>query len=260
MTEIFTQDLLNLAPPPTDEHQRRIVFFTRCLAYGVLKGLWSPRFAYDGEWIAAEENRHQLHLKRYLEKNWSSAPPSVSFLEVFEYIRPDGGTTYVKGVSRPTYILTPAAFDLLQEPATPPSVFIAYKRDESSALGLLLVARMKMVGVPNPFIDMNIAPGAEWQAQLQRIIEQAEYCIVLIAPTTLDSEYVCQEIAWAQQSGAQLIPIWHSGFHQRSDFGRYAPWLQNFLNTTNAIIIRNESAADYENAVTLLLNRLGYSP
>src|SRR5262249_7958909 len=142
----------------------------------------------------------------------------------------------------------------LEKPTVAPSVFISYRRNQSSALGLLIVARLKAVGVPNPFIDMVIDPGAEWHALLEKTIRQSRYFIALIGPGTLESPYVRNEIAWALITPDQvIIPCWHGGFNPGPDYPAA-------LGTRNAIRLKEESAQEYELALIKLLNRMGYGP
>lgn len=152
-----------------------------------------------------------------------------------------------------TYKLSSKAFDLLNRPLTPPSVFISYRRRASSAFGLLLVARLKAVGVQNPFIDMNIQPGDEWHAQLENIVRGSRYFILLIGDGTLESDYVQQEIAWALATpNVIIIPVLHDDLRQDS--------LPPDLASKQAIVVERESAEYYELAVLKVLNRLGYTP
>jgi hypothetical protein len=116
------------------------------------------------------------------------------------------------------------------------------------------VARLKAVGIENPFIDMNINPGDEWHARLEKTIRQSKYVVALIAPATLESPYVRRELEWALASpGVHVIPIWHHGY---AGDGPYP----DALSSKNAIRIKEESAEEYELAMIKLLNRLGYTP
>jgi len=66
---------------------------------------------------------------------------------------------------------------------------------------------------------------------------------------------VKKEIRWAIETQKSIIPIWHRGFkakHLPSDIPE--------LGIYNPIEINRESAAEYDLAMTLLLNRLGYAP
>lgn len=116
---------------------------------------------------------------------------------------------------------------------------------------------MKTVGL-DPFLDLSIDPGEEWHAHLEEKIEQCDYFVVLVGKTTLDSEYVRKEIEWAVKYGKRIIPIWHNGFNSE-DVPKY-PAFEDVLGRKNAIIVENENAEAYNNAVIKLLNYLGFTP
>lgn len=243
-----------LEQPRPVEAVEQIHALARDLAYGAINRLWSSRFnvAWAGpdmySWINTEGNPSAID--DYLEKKWANEQPIADLLLSFGYVnfmeKLESGTK--------SYILTEKAFALLQTPNAPPGVFISYRRSQSSALGLLVVARLKAVGVMNPFIDMVIDPGAEWHALLEKTIRQSRYFIALLAPGTLESEYVRSEIAWALDTPGQvIIPVWHNGFKPDATY-------PDGLATRNAIRLKEESAEEYELAMIKLLNRLGYGP
>lgn len=250
----MSDDLLK--QPPPDSPIERIHSLARDLAYGAIQGLWTSRIlvlvgppAEPVTWLTGEGSSDQ-HLVAYLSDKWRDQQPAADLLVSFGYFnwlgQRESGTN--------VYILTERAFALLQQPAAPPSVFISYRRNQSSALGLLIVARLKAVGVQNPFIDMNIDPGDEWHALLEETIRQSQYVIALIAPGTLESPYVRRELEWALAApGVHVIPIWHNGYAGDGDYTQT-------LSSKNAIRIKEESAEEYELAIIKLLNRLGYAP
>ena len=59
---------------------------------------------------------------------------------------------------------------LVNEPATPPNVFISYKRSESSAFAILLEARIKYETTSRPMWDKNMELGDDWHSRLE------DYC------------------------------------------------------------------------------------
>lgn len=239
--------------PPPENHLDSIRTLARDLAYGaVVTGEFSSRFTvtpYGGaraDWndFYGDDAKFQT----YLQNKWNYELPPIPIMESLGYIQ-----LYQSREHDNVYMLTTKSFDLLEQPLKPPTIFISYKRDESAAFGLLMVARLKAVGIANPFIDMDIRPGDEWHAYLQKTIQQSEYFISLLAPKTLDSAIVKQEIEWARQANLQIIPIWHNGFDGYEN-------LPAELGSKNAIRVKEESAEEYNNAVIRLLNRLGYAP
>jgi TIR domain len=240
-------------PAPTNPLER-IHTLARDLAYGAMNGLWSSKISLsfvardEYWWISTEGN--EVSISDYLETKWQNEQPSANVLMSFGYFsllaERESGTI--------VYLLTEKAFGLLEKPTAPPTVFISYRRSQSSALGLLVVARLKAAGVPNPFIDMVIDPGAEWHALLEKTVRGSRYFIALLAPGTLESTYVRQEIEWALNTPDQIIiPFWHNGFTPGADYPAG-------LETRNAIRLKEESAEEYELAMIKLLNRLGYGP
>jgi hypothetical protein len=234
----------------------RVHAFARDLVYGVVNGLWQEVFIIyvdrwsitwrSGNYMVTDENTEHPFYQLIVTK-WGGSPPSQNLLQAFGYYMKLGtGSNYEE------FILTPKAFDLLDTPITPPSVFISYKRSESSTFGLLIEARLKLLGNPNPFIDKNLVAGEAWHAQLEERVRNCRYFVLLIGKTTLDSMHVKQEVEWARKYNKTIISIWHNGTTVSID----AP---EDLRTRHAITVKGESALDYELAVNQLLNSMGYA-
>jgi len=240
-------------PLPQDPRQR-VVKLARDLAQGALDGRWTSVIIVNTmrgieEWMSAGDYHNDEALDSYLETTWGEHRLTARLLMALGYL----SILADRGEGRIDYVITQKAFDLLNQPAAPPSVFISYRRNESSAFGLLL-ARLKLVGIENPFIDMNIDPGAEWHAHLKHTIRGSKFFVCLLGPQTLDSEYVRKEIEWALDTeGLTIIPIWHNGFQRGENYPQG-------LETKNAIRVKEESAEEYNVAVIRLLNILGYAP
>jgi len=226
--------------PVPDDLLDQVPALARDLAYGASLGLWETRLS-----------RHALRSSAEyapLRDKWPN-PPSLNLLLSFGYLLRDGSEA--QGAI-PMYLLAEKAFELLRQPSSPPSIFISYKRSESSALGLLLEARLKLAGNLNPFIDKNLVPGQDWSAHLERQVRQSRYVILLVGPSTLASPHVQQELAWAQDSGAILISVWHNG----ARLDESAPLA---LQRRHAVRVVEENALSYESAVNQVLNSLGYA-
>lgn len=247
-----------LEDPRPDDPIRSVHAFARDLAYGVSVGLSSTEFGIvrfgsgASAWYSTEGGGDLI----FLEAKWQDKFPYPSLLVSFEYLEPLG--TYAEGGTE-LYRLTAKAFALLEQPH-PASIFISYRRGESSAFALLLLARFRSMG-QEPFLDLNIEPGSEWHAQLEQEVKSREYFICLIGPSTLESEYVREEIAWALAAKARIIPIWHNGFGDAALTemqARYAD-LAGFFGK-QAIKVEQENPVTYEGAITQLLNRFGMMP
>jgi hypothetical protein len=155
------------------------------------------------------------------------------------------------------YTLLKPAFDLVEEgPAA--RVFISYRRAESSAFALLVLARLKAAGV-DAFLDMTIQPGQNWQDDLRGRIDASDTFVLLLGKTSLDSDIVLDEISHAMHTGVRIIPIWHNGFVFRGE-ARIPARMTALLETTHTIRVLEESALGYNNALTELLNYFGVTP
>ena len=173
-------------------------------------------------------------------------------------------------------VLTSASFDLLTE-VPPYDVFVSYRRAESSALALLVSARLKEFGLV-PFVDMALEAGGNWHADLEERIKACDYFIILLGSTTLASDMTAKEICWAIDSGKTIIPFWHRDFGKEENFdlSQYvvklaANWndenlvsrisdVRDVIQKTNAIRVTDESASGYNSAIVELLNRFGITP
>jgi hypothetical protein len=262
------EEFLDTSPSSDATFHERVELVARALAYGVSIDRWTPKIKvqrpYPKEvWISVGLPQHSEALTAYLSMIWGNQQPQMSFLEAFGYVKEIGKKDRKIGVSQHAtdieYLLTPKALALLEKPSAPPSVFISYRRSESSALGLLIVARLQAKGIPNPFIDMNIAPGDIWHAQLEKIIKNSKYFISLLGKEPF-SEMVEKEIKWASEVPNLIyIPIWHNGY-KPEQVNSLQSDVREFVTNANAIRVKEESAEEYNNAMVQLLNRLGYAP
>ncbi len=192
-------------------------------------------------------------LIRYLKERWNNEYPN------FWLLMRNGYLEQGEAGSSEQLLLTPLAFALADE-AEPTSIFISYKRSESSAFALLTLARLKAAGV-EPFVDLALVPGEDWQAGLKARIGQYQYLIALLGKSTLDSDVCRQELMWAREAGLTIIPVWHNGFVYRSaDWPGMPPELDKLLGGTHTIRVIEESALGYNNALVELLNRFGVTP
>jgi hypothetical protein len=224
-----------------DDRTHQVHAYAKDLAYGAVEGFWPTTLTWFNDLELRPKGEHVV-----LAAKWQGAMPYGSLLISYGYVE---GTT-----------LTTKAFDLLNQPA-PTSIFISYRRQESSAFALLILARFKALGL-EPFLDLNdLEPGDEWHAELEREVLTREHFICLIGPTTLESPHVREEIAWALESDSRIIPVWHAGFDgaQHAAFEAQYPEFAAFF-AKQAIQVERESTAQYHNALAVLLNRFGVTP
>lgn len=176
-------------PAPSDVIQR-VHEFARDLAYGAAKGLWHSRIQWQ-VLVNPEISKFGKVFADNLREKWDTKFPSEFLLLSFGYF-----TALGEEAGRSSYLLTDKAFALLEKPTAPPNIFISYRRGESSALALLVEARLKLAGNPNAFIDKNLAAGEEWNRELEEKIRRSRYFVLLVGATTLQSAHVLQELEW----------------------------------------------------------------
>jgi hypothetical protein len=241
---------LNLQVP--DDKVEQIHALARDIAYGAINKLWTSHLRVKettdrGIWF--DEG-----LRTTLEKKWGDIINYyfVHLLTNFGYLQRSDEID-LNNNSVVFFDVTQKAFALLEKPITPPSIFISYSRRESSALALLIEARLKIadknVGI---FIDKVIPPGASWHAHLEERVKASKYFICLIGKETLNSTYVQKEIDWAVAAGCTIISICHNGY-------MFDTSTRIELTSRQAIMIDKESADEYESALIKLLNSLGYA-
>jgi len=224
----------------------RVHAFARDLAYGATRGLWDTQIHWR-KLLNPDISKHSKVFSQHLGPKWGTDFPSEYLLLSFGYFE-----VFQRESGHSVYLLTTKAFQLLETPSTPPSVFISYRRRDSSAFALLVEARLRLAGNPNPFVDKNLIPGDEWNNQLKAQIQSCRYFIVLVGPTTLLSQNVIREINWAVESESTLISVWHGGVVMNEN-------VPDMLKSRHAITITEETALGYETAINQLLNALGYA-
>jgi hypothetical protein len=243
-------------PAPEDPIQQ-VHDLARDLAYGAIHNIWAAEisvimFGASEHWAAFSrgvEDSEVYPILKYLDQKWKNQQPSARLLLSFGYfllIRQSEDSDF--------YLLTEKAFALLQKPATPPSVFISYRQVESSALGLLIESRLKLVDSNiNVFIDKLIEPSEDLRERIHQAILQCRYFVCLLGPTTLEnSPMVKEEIALARRLKRTVFPICHNGYKVDDNY-------RALLDDTKAFVIEPESAEEYELAMIKLLNGMGYS-
>jgi hypothetical protein len=217
------------------------------LAEGATEGVWGVEISiFRG--VANEEP-----VQNYLVQRWADNFPNLGILISNGYLS-FNTTSSQQG----TLTITKAAFDLVEE-VEQASIFISYKRSESSAFALLVLARLKMAGL-EPFLDLSLIPGEDWQQGLRERIQQFDYLIAILGKDTLASEVCQQEMNWALEAGLSIIPIWHNGFKYESSKWTISAELDAALCKTHTIRVVEESALAYNNAIVELLNRFGVTP
>jgi hypothetical protein len=227
----------------------RIRTMAKELAEGAVHGHWSIYlYTFRGQLMDMEG---QQELLTYLNRRWGEKHPPLDLLITNQYVQLLNG-------SSDTLTITREAFALLDE-VEPANIFISYKRSESSAFALLVLARLKAAGL-EPFLDLSLVPGEDWEKGLKERIQKYDHLIALIGKETLKSEVCIKELTWALEARLNLIPVWHNGFTYKSDAWTLPPAIDTALRQTHTIRVIEESALGYNNAIVELLNRFGVTP
>jgi hypothetical protein len=241
-----------LLNPVPDDMLERVHMLALDLAYSVAEGLIQPYvFAMrDGfQLVLAGRPNDDPHNARIeaLENEfwgkWENKLPSHHVLVALKYLAQTDGEALD---------LTEKAFLLLDKPANPPSVFISYKRGESSAFALLIEARLRLAGNPNPYLDKSLVAGEEWAKALEEHVRGAKYFVLLVHADTAKSQYIRDEIDWARDAGCRIISICYPGVNiETCGIDGLAQY--------HVIDVKGQAASDYEDSVDKLLNALGYA-
>ncbi len=91
--------------------------------------------------------------------------------------------------------------------------FISYRRQDSSSLATLLAMSLKQHRI-DAFVDTrSIDGGGPFPDRLRRAIDEAEVFVCLLGETTLQSEWVREEIRYAHEKGKTMIPVFQERYH-----------------------------------------------
>ncbi len=93
-----------------------------------------------------------------------------------------------------------------------PTLFLSYRRKSSADLARYLNDHLNRMGVDVFFDVADIEGGARWSAALERELINRRYFLVILAPDTLESEWVRKEIETALRHQKVIIPLLTQGF------------------------------------------------
>ncbi|MCE2472687.1 MAG: hypothetical protein J4G18_12480, partial [Anaerolineae bacterium] len=127
------------------------------LALGIHRQLWS---SVDSIYMVrdGEARIRGRGLVSYFQARWQHHEPSymIQLLMGHGFLEFRDGSEWLTPTEK--------AYELVDE-VEPYKIFISYKRSESSALALLVLARLKEHSLV-PFVDMALEAGGNWHADL----------------------------------------------------------------------------------------------
>ena len=85
-------------------------------------------------------------------------------------------------------------------------LFISYSRVDS-AFALRLVRDLAERGVETWFDQLDIPPGANWDNEIEKALDQAKIILVILSAVSAKSENVKNEIGAALERNKQVVPI-----------------------------------------------------
>ena len=152
--------------------------------------------------------------------------------------------------------IAPSAYNLLhQVESVNTAVFISYKRETSSAFALLIESRLRELGI-NAFVDRSIVGGDDWHGELEHRIKASPVFICVIAPGTLESDWIQKEIEWAEDN--LRIAVLHPDYQYETDGKRdtYPSAVREFMEKKQWIPVAAETAKGYHDAVEDIINAI----
>src|SRR4051812_12751831 len=95
------------------------------------------------------------------------------------------------------------------------TIYIAYRRIEGKTPEIIhqFIDQLK-TGFEVDLDAGRLSNENDWALAVRNRIEKCDVMCVMVGPTTGDSEWIKQEIQWAQEAGVPLLPITLDEPHQ----------------------------------------------
>src|ERR1044071_6343572 len=84
--------------------------------------------------------------------------------------------------------------------------FLSYSRIDKD-FALKLAKTLKSEGFSIWLDQLDIPPGARWDAEVEKALEESEIFMIIITPASAKSENVLDEIGYAIDSGKRILPV-----------------------------------------------------
>jgi len=85
-------------------------------------------------------------------------------------------------------------------------IFLSYSRINKD-FAVKLAKELKSEGFDIWFDQFDIPPGARWDAEIEKALEESEIFMVILTPASAKSENVLDEIGYAIDSGKRILPV-----------------------------------------------------
>jgi len=262
-----------LDQPVPETKVRRAESFAKELAWLHEQGSYGVRFYYFNQ-IDLQDNVEYWGLGSSDLKETPTSPPDIlknrwtrdllpspELLQEFGYLSHVGGDVFLHMTGQEEYAqvyrLTPKAFKLLERSIGTYEVFISYRRRESSALALLIQARLNLVGNNHVFVDHLLELGGDWRTELEEKIRESDYFIVLVGTNTFKespgrTNWMKRELEIAMDSNSRIVPIWLPSAKRNKTTPK-------IIGDRQDLKVQRKTAEGYDTAIRKLLNHMGYS-
>jgi|CXWK01.1.fsa_nt_gi hypothetical protein len=86
------------------------------------------------------------------------------------------------------------------------SVFVSYARGDA-AVALQLARDLKAAGVEAWIDQVDIAPGAHWDATVEQALRASDRVVLILSPASAQSSNVMDEVSFAIDEGKRVLPV-----------------------------------------------------
>jgi serine/threonine protein kinase len=133
-----------------------------------------------------------------------------------------------------------------------PTIFISYQRGPSSAWALHIGNQLEQKYGIYPFVDtQRMDTVARFPLKLKKAIEDCDVFVCLLSGTTLDSNWVQEEIRIACESNKPMIPVFQESYRDPESFQSLAPHIKTLINY-NGIKLLDEQNVYVKDAISQL--------
>jgi mono/diheme cytochrome c family protein len=85
-------------------------------------------------------------------------------------------------------------------------IFFSYSREDSE-FALRLAQDLKSAGVPVWLDRLDISPGKRWDRETQQALERCPRVVIILTPSSVQSDNVMDEVSFAMDEGKLLVPV-----------------------------------------------------